>query len=334
MSKWVTVVTPNQCFEIRRSHAVIMSGVEDFIRALNKAELHVHLEGSISPATVMELDPTLTQAEVLERYRYKDFLGFLDSFKWVNLFLHKPEQYALITRRLIEDLQAQGVTYAEIIVSVGVMLWRKQPFEPIFAAIAEAARSSSLPVQFIFDATRQFGVEAAWQVAECAVKSKHLRVIGFGLGGDENRGPAKDFAEVCAYAKQNGLHVLPHAGESAGPESVWQALEVGAERIGHGIRSIDDPMLMKHLREHDIPLDVSISSNVCTGAVLSLDTHPVRKLWDAGVPITLNTDDPPMFHTNLVREYKIAAKTFGFTRDELDIAAKRSLYYSFQEELA
>jgi aminodeoxyfutalosine deaminase len=282
---------------------------------------------------VMELDPTLTQAEVLERYRYKDFLGFLDSFKWVNLFLNKPEDYALITHRLLQDLQAQGVVYAEIIVSVGVMLWRKQPFDPIFAAIAEAAAQGPIPVQFTFDATRQFGVDAAWKVAECAVKSKHLGVMGFGLGGDEARGPAEDYAEVFAYAKQHGLHLLPHAGETVGPESVWQALEVGAERIGHGIRAIEDPELMKHLREKDIPLEVSITSNVCTGAVMSLDTHPVRKLWDAGVPIILNTDDPPMFHTNLVREYKIAADTFGFTKDELEIAAKRSLHYSFRDEL-
>lgn len=302
--------------------------MDAFLRSLEKAELHVHLEGSITPETVLELEPSLTREEVLSRYSYADFAGFLDAYKWVNQFLRQPEDYALITRRLLSSLAAQGVCYAEVIVSVGVMLWRNQEFEPNFTAIEEAAREGPLPVRFIFDATRQFGIEQAWKVARYAAASRERGVLGFGIGGDEARAPARIFSEVFAFAREAGLHILPHAGEAAGPESIWQALEGGAARIGHGIRAIDDPVLVRHLRDHRIPLDISISSNICTGVVASFGQHPVRRLYDAGVPVTLNTDDPPMFHTTLLNEYRIAHDLFGFGRDDLRQAASNSLEFA------
>lgn len=300
------------------------------LRSLRKAELHLHLEGSVTPVTLREIDSSRTLEEIHARYQYDDFMGFLMAYKWVNLHLLDPAHYALITRRLIEDLVRQGVVYAEIIVSVGVMLWRKQEFAPNFDAIATEADRSPIPIRFSFDAARQFGVESAQQVAELAVASQDRGVIGFGIGGDERNGSMLDFREVFAYAKRGGLHITPHAGEVVGPESVWHALECGAERIGHGIRSIEDPVLMKHLRDRQIPLEVSISSNVCTGAVASLAEHPVRKLFDAGVPIVLNTDDPPMFHTTLLREYELAQSAFGFTDNELRHTAEQSLHFAYE----
>lgn len=302
--------------------------MEEFIRALDKAELHVHLEGSITPETVAELDPSMNVADVRDRYQYQDFRGFLNAYKWVNGFLRQPRDYGLITRRLGEALALQGVTYAEVNVSTGVMLWRNLEFDAIFDAICAAANESPVPMTFIFDATRQFGIEHGWAVARRAVACRDRGVIGFGVGGDEALGPAHIFSDVFAYVRDNGLHVLPHAGESVGPTSVWAALECGAKRIGHGIRAIEDDALVAHLREHDIPLEISISSNVCTGVVSRLEDHPVRRLWDAGVPIVLNTDDPPMFHTTLVREYMIAVEVFGFTRDELAKLAANSLRYA------
>lgn len=298
--------------------------------SLTKAELHVHLEGSVRPETLREIDPSRSLEEIHARYQYADFMGFLLAYKWVNLHLIEPAHYALITRRLIDDLVAQGVVYAEIILSVGVLLWRKQEFAPIFDAIATEAERGPIPVRFSFDAVRHFGVELAERVAELAVASRGRGVIGFGLGGDERNGPAKDFHDVCAYVRRNGMHLTPHAGEVVGPESVWAALECGAERIGHGIRSIDDPVLVRHLRDRQIPLEVSISSNVCTGAVASLAEHPVRRLFDAGVPIVLNTDDPPMFHTTLLREYGIARDVFGFSDGELRHTAAQSLRFAFE----
>lgn len=299
------------------------------LRLLNKAELHVHLEGSVAPETLREIAPTLSLAEIRSHYEYENFFGFLQSYKWVNLHLRTPEHFGLITRRLLEDLQRQGARYAEINVSAGVLLWRGMELAPVFDAIAGAAQAGPIPVRFIFDAVRQFGLEHVWSVARAAVALKDRGVVAFGIGGDEAGGPAELFREVFAYAKENGLRLAPHAGETVGPASVWAALECGAERIGHGIRSIEDPELVKHLRDHSIPLEVSISSNVCTGAVASLREHPVRRLYDAGVPIVLNTDDPPMFHTNLVREYELARDEFGFSGDDLRAVAANGFRYAF-----
>lgn len=299
------------------------------LSSLNKAELHVHLEGSVTPETLQEIEPALTLEEIRSHYQYESFLGFLQSYKWVNLHLKAPEHFGLITRRLLEDLARQGARYAEVNVSAGVLLWRGMELDPVLDAIAAAAEQGPIPVRFVFDAVRQFGLEHVWSVARAAVRLKDRGVVGFGVGGDEAGGPVELFREVFEYARANGLHLAPHAGETVGPESVWAALECGAERIGHGIRSIEDPVLMAHLRDRHIPLEVSISSNVCTGAVSSLKEHPVRRLYDAGVPIVLNTDDPPMFHTTLVREYEIARDEFGFGAADLLALAENSFRFAF-----
>jgi aminodeoxyfutalosine deaminase len=296
------------------------------------AELHVHLEGSVEPSTLTELVPGLTLDDARARYSYADFGGFLQSYAWVSQQLTTPKHYALVTRRLLESLAKQNVVYAEINLSVGVILWKEQDFAGIFRAVRGEAAFSPLKVRWIFDAVRQFGVEAASRVAELAVKHKQDGVVGFGIGGDEARGPANLFGEVFAMTTQNGLAAVPHAGESCGPESVWAALELGAKRIGHGIRSIDDPVLLAHLRDHRIPLEVCISSNVSTGVVPSLADHPVRRLYDAGVPITLNTDDPAMFHTTLLNEFRIAREQFGFTDAELDGIAANAFGYALDAQ--
>ena len=163
------------------------------------------------------------------------------------------------------------------------------------------------------------------EVAKLATERAQDRVVAFGLGGDEARGPAHWFTEAVALTRAHGLRFVPHAGEITNAQSIWDALELGADRIGHGIHAIEDPRLMAHLRDNDIPLEISISSNVATGAVPSLEDHPVRKLYEAGVPIILNTDDPAMFRTTLDAEYQLAATRFGFTEDELRALARDSL---------
>lgn len=293
--------------------------------------MHVHLEGSVEPETLRELDPALDGEKLRELYTYSDFLGFLRSYKWISLRLTRPDHFALITRRLLERLERENVLYAELNLSVGVWLWRELEFEPYFAAIAAEAKRSPVRVRFIFDAVRQFGLEAGWEVARLAAAQQSRGVLGFGIGGDEVRGPAKEFHSIFAWAKREGLHLAPHAGEVVGPQSVWDALECGAERIGHGIRSIDDPVLVRHLASHRIPLEICISSNILTGAVTSLKEHPVRRLFDAGVPITLNTDDPPMFGTTLEREYEIAAREFGFGESELSAVAGNGFAFAFDQ---
>ncbi|MFB3778716.1 MAG: adenosine deaminase [Bryobacteraceae bacterium] len=296
-----------------------------------KAELHLHLEGSIEPETLRELDPRLDLDEIRERYQYEDFLGFLRSYKWVVEHLKGPEDYALVTRRLLERLAAENVLYAEVILSAGVILWMNQEVGPVYEAVRRESQASRVEVWWLFDGVRQFGVDHVMRVAELAAERRDQGVIGFGIGGDEARGPANLFQDVYRFAAGQGLRLTAHAGETAGPESVWAALELGAERIGHGIRSIDDPVLVRHLRDHGIPLEISISSNVATGAVASLAEHPVRRLYDAGVPIVLNTDDPAMFHTTLTREYELAAAQFGFSDAELRGIAENGFRFAFRE---
>jgi adenosine deaminase/aminodeoxyfutalosine deaminase len=283
-----------------------------------RAELHLHLEGSIEPETVCEINPALTVSEARAHYRFSDFAGFIQSYIWVNRQLQQPEHYAIATRRCLERLDAQGVRYVEINLSAGVVLWKGQDFAAMFDAAATAAEESHVEVRWILDAVRQFGPEAGMRVAELAVERVDRGVVGFGIGGDESRGSAREFREVFEYARRGGLAILPHAGETVGPDSVWAALECGAQRIGHGFRAIEDPVLVRELADRQIPLEICLTSNVCTGAVASLDRHPVRRLYDAGVPITLNTDDPAMFMTTLTREFEIAREVLGFSDTQLE----------------
>jgi adenosine deaminase/aminodeoxyfutalosine deaminase len=303
--------------------------MELFLLELPKAELHLHLEGSVEPETLHELDPATPVEEFRALYQYADFDAFLRAFGVVGKRLRSPEDYALITRRLLESLARQNVRYAEIIVAAGVVLWKGQDFVPIFEAICGAAEESPVQVRWILDAVRQFGTEHVMRVAELAAERVADGVIAFGIGGSEERGPANQFGEAFRFARAAGLRLTAHAGESTGPQSIWDALELGAERIGHGIAAVRDEALMRHLRERDIPLEICISSNLVTGVVARIEDHPVRRLYDAGVPIVLNSDDPAMFRCSLTGEYRLAAAHFGFTEKELEGLAGNGFRYAF-----
>jgi len=285
-------------------------------------ELHLHLEGTVDPETVLLLDPSLSRDEVARRWAFRDFAGFLDCFKFVAQRLRGPADYALITRRMIESLSRQGIGYAEVTLGAGVVLWRGFDFHSVWRAIRdaqhEACARTGVEIWWNLDAIRQFGPDHVMEVARVAANYVGDGAISFGIGGDELRGPASQFRDAYRYAQDAGLHLTAHAGETDGPESIRAALDIGAERIGHGIRAIDDPGLMRRLREEEIPLEVCITSNVRTGAVSALETHPVKRLFDAGVPVTLNTDDPGLFETDLPHEFRLAQKVFGFSDSELD----------------
>jgi aminodeoxyfutalosine deaminase len=299
------------------------------ITGMTRAELHLHLEGAVEPETLKELDPSVSDADLRAALSYTDFAGFLQSYIWVNRKLRGPADYALIARRLFERLAAEGTCYAEVTISAGVILWKRQHLGAIFDALANEAARSPVPIRWILDAIRQFGAEAAAPVFDFAAERMRDGVVAIGIGGIEAEGPALWFRELYAKARDRGLRLTCHAGETTDAQSVWDALAIGAERIGHGIRSVQDEKLLAQLRDHNIPLEISITSNVRTGSVASLDEHPVRKLFDAGAPIILNTDDPALFECTLASEYDLAARAFGFTPEELSVIAANSLKYAF-----
>jgi aminodeoxyfutalosine deaminase len=292
-----------------------------------KAELHVHLEGSIEPETLLAIDPSLAREDIAAHYTCRTFDEFIQGYIWVNRKIDKPEHYALATRHLLERLAAQDVTYAEITLSAGMILWKGQDLAAIYDAIWRESQRSPVKTYWILDAVRNLGPEPALPVAKFAVERREDGVLAFGLGGAEAKGPAELFRDVFAYARDRGLHLVCHAGETTGPESVWAALSIGAERIGHGIAAARDPALLAKLRESNVPLEICISSNVCTRVVESLEDHPVRRIYDAGVPIVLNTDDPAFFHTTLTREYELAEQLFGLPLEPLAAAGFR---YAFR----
>lgn len=319
-------------------HCIYNQGMPlGLVHALPKAELHLHLEGSVTPETLVELRrrhakaSTLAEAQAL--YQYKDFLGFLMAFKTLTEDLQTPEDYELITYRLMEQLKTENVLHAEVYVSVGVCLWRHQNFDAIFEGMergrGRGEREFGVSLLWIFDAVRQFGAEAAQTVFELAAKCRDRNVVGIGIGGDEKKGPAELFREQYAYAAEHGLRLTAHAGESDGPESIWGALNLGAERIGHGLTAIEDRELMEVLATRQIPVEICLTSNLRTGCCTSLHDHPVRRYFDQGLMITLNSDDPAMFGSTLNQEYELAQKEFGFTDEHLRELARNSFEASF-----
>ena len=314
-----------------------LSQPSPFILALPKAELHLHLEGSIEPETLAELSgrhgPKYSVEDAQKLYQYQDFTAFLLAFKSVVEQLKTPEDYELITYRLMQRLRDENVVHAEVYVSIGVINWYKLPLDEIFEGLdrgrERGEKDFGVSLFWIFDAVRHFGPERAQHVAEAAVQYRHRHVAGIGIGGDERRAGPELFRDVYAYAAQNGLHLTCHAGETSGPESIWGALNLKAERIGHALSAGQDQELMAVLVERQVPLEICITSNLRTACCARIEDHPVRKYFDLGCMVTLNSDDPPMFGTSLAREYQLAQDAFGFTDEHLREIARNSFEASF-----
>ena len=314
------------------------------IASLPKAELHLHLEGSIRPAMASALAARhgvkLTEEEVRRRYAYTNFAGFLDAFKWVTSFVRRPKDFALIAADLAEQLIEQKVVYAEVTLSVGVMFLRQQQPEANFAAIVAATEpfeKRGLRLNWIFDAVRQFGAEAAMRVVQAARRCASRRIVAFGIGGDELSLPAAEFRGVYERAEEYGFHRLIHAGEIGGPERIREAIEIlGVERIGHGIAAIRDVALMEELAERGIPLEICPTSNLRTGALgmqigkdaATMEEHPLAEIVRRGVAVTLATDDPAMFHTSLGEEYR-NAWGMGLTEEEMAGLVENGFRFAF-----
>jgi adenosine deaminase/aminodeoxyfutalosine deaminase len=306
-----------------------------------KAEIHLHLEGTIEPQTLCELAArrhvALTEEEVAARYRYADFLGFLQAFKWVTQYLQTPEDYQIVALRMFEKLHRQNVVYAEVYFSAGICLWKGMEVDPIFDALEEARLRAEadwgIRARWIFDAVRQFGIEAAERVFRLAARWQHRHVIGIGIGGDEKRGAPAMFQTLFEAARSAGLRLLAHAGENTGPEFIWESIrKLGAQRIGHGVSAICDPALVQYLRDTQIPIEVCVTSNYATGVVARGAEHPVRRMFDAGLLVVINSDDPAMFGTTLNDEYRRLVERHGFTEDEITVLAQNSFQAAFLTE--
>jgi aminodeoxyfutalosine deaminase len=316
--------------------------IPDWLRRLPKAELHLHLEGTITPETLVVLSQrhdaeplTLEAARAL--YVYDNFMAFLMTFKAVSTRLRTPEDFAFITYEMIKDLAAQGVVHAEVYISWGILMRFKPALtiesvmDAVEAARLRAEREFGTTVLWIIDAVRHFGLEEAAAVFRLAAKLKHKypSIVGIGIGGDEASGPAGPFRHVYAEAKAAGLRLTAHAGESMGPESIWSALNIGAERIGHALSAQHDAELLAILAERQIPLEINVTSNIRTGCCTEYEAHPLKDYFESGLMVTINSDDPPMFGSHLLGEYILVQERFGFTLEQMRELAANSVEASF-----
>lgn len=296
------------------------------ITSLPKVELHLHLEGAAPPSFIRGLaqEKSINLEGVFNEdgsYRFDGFTQFLRTYEAATTVLTGPEEFRLLTKAVLEQSAEQGVIYTEAFLSPNFCgggdlgAW-KEYLAAIEEAAVEAERDNGIVMRGIVTCVRHEGPEAAKPDALCAAETMGDFITGFGMGGDEGRGVQGDFAYAFDLAREAGLRLTTHAGEWGGPGSVWQALrDLNVERIGHGVQSIDDPELVDYLAEHEIVLEVCPGSNVALGVVASWDQHPIQKLRERGVKVTISTDDPPFFHTDLNTEYDRLADTFGFDED-------------------
>jgi aminodeoxyfutalosine deaminase len=326
--------------KMRKNHDTEMD-VVDWLRKLPKCELHLHLEGTIQPATLLELSrrhdaEPLTPEAAKKLYIYENFSGFMDSFKAVSARLKGPADYELITYDMIRELASQGVAHAEVYISFGIIYyWKNAEVEPYVEAIergrVRGEKDFGTTIYWLIDAVRHFGADEAAKVFRKAAELRKLypSIVGIGIGGDEARGGAELFRASYAEAKAAGLRLTAHAGETIGPESIWAAINIGAERIGHALSAQDDAELVDILAEKQIPLELNVTSNIRTGCCKDLGGHPVRKYFESGLMVTINSDDPPMFGSNLLEEYVLVQERFEFSLEQMRELAANSVEASF-----
>jgi aminodeoxyfutalosine deaminase len=313
----------------------------EWLRKLPKVELHLHLEGTIQPETLLQLSKRhdaepLTADATRKLYIYENFSGFMDSFKAVSARLKGPDDYELITYNMIRDLAAQGVVHAEVYISFGIIFyWKHEEVEPYVEAIergrVRGEKDFGTTIYWLIDAVRHFGADEATKVFRKAadMQKRYPSIIGIGIGGDEARGSADLFRESYAEAKAAGLRLTAHAGETIGPESIWAALNIGAERLGHALAAQYDTELMDVLATKQIPLELNVTSNIRTGCCKSFETHPIKLYFESGLMVTVNSDDPPMFGSNLLDEYVLVHERFEFSLEQMRELAANAVEASF-----
>jgi adenosine deaminase len=305
--------------------------LESYIAAMPKVELHVHLEGAIRPETLLKLArrnhvplPADTVAGLRRWYSFTNFPHFVEIYMAISACLRTPDDIELITREFLAGQAAQNIRYSEVTYTPFTHYAHKNiAFHDQLAAInrarAWAAAELGVTMRLILDISRERPAESGLQVADWAIGAMADGVVALGLGGPEVGNPPEKFQAAFARARAAGLPSVPHAGETVGAASIWGALRaLDAVRIGHGVRCLEDLALVEELRARQIPLEVCPTSNVCLGVVPSLAEHPLPQLLAAGLYVTLNSDDPPMFNTTLNGEYLAAAGTFRLKADDLE----------------
>ncbi|WP_405877285.1 adenosine deaminase [Streptomyces sp. NBC_00005] len=317
-----------------------------FIAGLPKAELHVHHVGSASPRIVSELAarhpdsrvPTDPEA-LVDYFTFTDFAHFIEVYLSVVDLIRTPEDVRLLTYEVARDLARQQVRYAELTITPWSSTRRNIDEFAFMDAIEDARKAAEAEfgtvLRWCFDIPGEAGLEAAEETTRLATddRVRPEGLVSFGLGGPEIGVPRPQFKPYFDRAVAAGLRSVPHAGETTGPETVWDALtHLGAERIGHGTSSFRDPKLLAHLAEHRIPLEVCPTSNIATRAVRTLAEHPIKQFVEAGVVISINSDDPPMFGTDLNNEYAVAARLLELDERGLAALAKSAVDVSFLDE--
>ena len=321
-----------------------MTDLPTFIAGLPKVELHVHHVGSASPRIVAELaarhegrspvpaDP----AQLADYFAFRDFAHFIEVYLSVVDLIRDPEDVWILTHEVARELARQQVRYAELTVTPYSHVHRGIPAPAFCEAIEDARKRAEadfgIALRWCFDIPGEAGLPAAEETLRIALEQRPDGLISFGLGGPEVGVPRPQFKPYFDQARAAGLRSVPHAGETTGPQTVWDALrDLGAERIGHGISAAEDPELLAYLAEHRIALEVCPTSNVRTRAVARIEEHPLRRLIDAGVLVTINSDDPPMFGTTLNDEYAVAARLLDAGPDRLAALARDAVTASFLE---
>ncbi|MEU1621764.1 adenosine deaminase [Streptomyces sp. NPDC008238] len=317
------------------------SSLDAFIAGLPKAELHVHHVGSASPRIVAELAarhpdskvPT-DPAALAEYFSFRDFAHFIEVYLSVVDLIRDAEDVRLLTYEVARDMVRQNIRYAELTVTPYSSVRRGIPDRAFVEAIEDARKAAEaelgIVLRWCFDIPGEAGLASAEETARIATELQPDGLVSFGLGGPEIGVPRPQFKPYFDRARAAGLHSVPHAGETTGPQTIWDALnELGAERIGHGTSATQDPRLLDHLAEHRIPLEVCPTSNIATRAVATLDEHPVKEMVAAGVLVTVNSDDPPMFGTDLNTEYAVAARLLQLDEGGLAQLARNAVEASF-----
>jgi aminodeoxyfutalosine deaminase len=325
-----------------------MDGLDAFVARLPKVELHVHLVGSAPVPTVLELARRhpgsrvpRTEEKLREFYAFRDFPHFADVYEMVIDLLTEPEDIADLVRGIARDLAAQNVRYAEIKVSPFRFVRNGMPraaiTEALDVAAADGLSQYGIRIGYLFEFPGEIAGDSALPALDHALTLAPKALVGFGIAGiEQGRAPYRDvIRNAFGAAAAAGLHCVPHAGEMTGPETVWEAVDhLHAERIGHGISSMGDPRLVAYLSERQLPLEVCPTSNVCTGQIAALEEHPLPRMLEAGLNVTLNSDDPPMFSTTLSTEYLVAARVLGLPAAQLAALAANAVRASFLDDEA